>query len=61
MLIFGSGVLRCWSVAEDKVIWEYGGSPDYPLIHFSATEVVDGGQGVIVIAGFSRTVDAFCW
>jgi len=60
VLIFGSGVLRCWSVAEDKIIWEHPGSPEFPMVHVSATEVIEGGQFVAVVAGFSTTVDAFC-
>ena len=61
VLLFTSGLLRCWSVAEDKAIWEYNGLPEYPLVHFSATEVVDGGKAVLVVAGLARTVGTFCW
>jgi hypothetical protein len=61
VLIFGSGVLRCWSVAEDSIVWEYQGKPDCPLVYISAVEVVEGGQAVSVVAGFARMVDPFSW
>lgn len=61
MLIFGSGVLRCWGVAQDSIVWEYQGEPDCPLVYISATEVVEGGQAVSVVASFARMVDPFSW
>jgi hypothetical protein len=61
VLMFASGVLRCWSVAEDSLVWEYQGKPDCPLVYISVIEVVEGGQAVSVIACFARLVDAFCW
>lgn len=62
VLIFASGVLRCWNVAEDCLVWDYGGSGDPgPLVRVSAMEVVEEGRAVIVVASFSRTIGAFLW
>jgi hypothetical protein len=61
VLVFASGVLRCWSVAEDRLVWEYRGPLDIPLVEIYAVEVVEEGQAVAIVAGCGRTFDAFNW
>jgi hypothetical protein len=61
VLVFASGVLRCWSVAEDRLVWEYRGLPNVPLIDIYAVEVIEEREAVAIVAGCGRTFDAFNW
>lgn len=53
MLFMNMGQLRCWSVAEDKLFWEYDWewkSSMASVDEFSA-EVINEGQAVVIAVG----------
>jgi hypothetical protein len=45
-----SGILKCWSVLEDRLIWEYKGQGSSFVKEFS-TQLVDEGQAVMIVIG----------
>jgi hypothetical protein len=61
VLFYAGGALKCWSVAEDKFLWEFRGTLERPLVHVLAMEVVDDGQAVAIVAAFVRNVDTQRW
>jgi len=58
VLFVDFGRLRCWSLVEDELVWEYKGQPDW-YGNFSvkrfAAEVVEGGQAARIVICVSRT------
>ena len=51
VLYTNSGRLRCWSVVDDRLVWEYQTHED-SLIVLEFSEVIDGRQAnVVVISG----------
>jgi len=45
------GRLRCWSVIDDRLVWEYQGQWDSYQVREFAAEVVESGQAGVVIIG----------
>ena len=51
MLFTHAGKLKCWSVFEDRLIWEYEGQQDFTCVREFVYEVVEGGQAAVVVVG----------
>jgi len=53
------GELRCWSVADNRLIWQY--TDPRPRSHVSgfAAEVVDEGRAVVIVIGSHMNQDPF--
>jgi hypothetical protein len=55
------GQLRCWSVAEDKLVWKYESDwrSSAAYIEEFAVEVVDEGRTAVIAVGISTPVMPF--
>jgi hypothetical protein len=53
--------LRCWSVAEDKLVWEYKGDwkSSMASVDEFAAEVIDEGRAAVIAVGVSTPTMPF--
>ena len=51
VVFVGSDRLRCWSVLEDRLLWEYTGRPGWTAfsVKMFAAEVVEEGRGIMLV------------
>ena len=51
VVFVGSGKLRCWSVLEDRLLWEYPGRPEWNSfsVKMFAAESVEEGRAIMVL------------
>jgi hypothetical protein len=51
VVFVGSGRLRCWSVLEDRLLWEYTGRPEWTAfsVKMFAAETVEEGRAIMLV------------
>jgi hypothetical protein len=51
VVFVGSGRLRCWSVLEDRLLWEYKGRPEWTAfsVKMFAAEAVEEGRAIMLV------------
>lgn len=51
VLFTHSGKLKCWSVIEDRLIWEYRSHKNLSCVREFAAEIVEKGQAAMIVIG----------